>query len=228
MTGAPPSAASGIGRSAADTAALIAAERTGSPFLLWRDHDDVQQVFALDAQARVTIGRRETNDIALPRDPETSRIHAVLEQVGGDWTVTDDGLSRNGTFVGGSRISHRRRLIDGDTLRIGQTIIVFRLPGHSSTMTHAGDVWPTVESLTTTQRRILIALARPYKQAGGFAIPATNQQIADEVFLGVDAVKNHLRLLFKRFELAHLPQSSKRARLVECAFRWGLVSERDL
>ena len=33
----------------------------------------------------------------------------------------DDGLSRNGTFVNGERLSGRRRLTDGDTLRFGGT-----------------------------------------------------------------------------------------------------------
>jgi hypothetical protein len=44
----------------------------------------------------------------------------------------------------------------------------------------------------------------------------------------VDAVKTHLGTLFKRFEIADLPQNQKRARLVECSFQWGLVSEKDL
>ena len=48
------------------------------------------------------------------------------------------------------------------------------------------------------------------------------------MFLSVDAVKTHLRTLFQRFEIGDLPQNQKRARLVECAFQWGLVSERDL
>ena len=34
-----------------------------------------------------------------------------------DWTVVDDGLSRNGTYVNGERIHGRRRLVDGDTPR---------------------------------------------------------------------------------------------------------------
>ena len=51
--------------------------------------------------------------------------------------------------------------------------------------------------------------------ASQYATPATNKQIADEVFLSVDAVKGHLRTLFERFELGDLPQNQKRLRLVE-------------
>ena len=81
--------------------------------------------------------------------------------------------------------------------------------------------------LTDTQRRVLIALCRPYRD-GGFATPATNQEIAAEVFLSVDAVKMHLRTLFGRFALGELPQNQKRARLAECALQSGMISHRDL
>ena len=78
--------------------------------------------------------------------------------------------------------------------------------------------------LTDTQRRVLVALCRPYRDGGRFASPATNQQIADEVFLSVDAVKMHLRTLFGKFELGDLPQNEKRARLAECVLQFGLIS----
>jgi len=74
----------------------------------------------------------------------------------------------------------------------------------------------------------LVALCRPYKTGDPYATPASNQDIAREVFLGVDAVKNHLRLLFQRFELGDLPQNQKRARLAQYAFQTGLVAARDL
>ena len=33
-----------------------------------------------------------------------SRVHALLQRVAGAWTILDDGLSRNGTFVNGERV----------------------------------------------------------------------------------------------------------------------------
>jgi hypothetical protein len=209
--------------------AIIEAERIGMPFLLWRDQGGTQCIFSLGARVRATIGRRASNEIVLSDDDEASRTHAQFERVGEDWTVTDDGLSRNGTFLNGTRITQRRRLADGDIMRFGHTLVEFRNPGEGSTsMTRPDSIQPYVESVTETQRRILIALCRPYKDGGAYATPASNSEIASEVFLGVDAVKNHLRLLFQRFGIAGLPQNQKRARLVECAFQWGLVSERDL
>jgi hypothetical protein len=75
---------------------------------------------------------------------------------------------------------------------------------------------------------VLVALARPYGTGAGFAVPATNQDVAAECVLTVDAVKAHLRALFERFGIAALPQNRKRARLVELAFLYGVVSEREL
>ncbi len=87
---------------------------------------------------------------------------------------------------------------------------------------------PTAVDLSTTQRRVLVALCRPYKDGTAFASPATNQQIAEELFLSVDAVKTHLRVLFAKFGIEQLPQNQKRIRLVERAFYSGLIAERDL
>ena len=85
----------------------------------------------------------------------------------------------------------------------------------------------TLGDLPPTQRQVLVALARPYKH-DEFAVPATNQEIADELHLSVDAVKSHLRTLFQRFGIEHLPQNQKRSRLVAEALQAGVVSTRDL
>ncbi len=82
--------------------------------------------------------------------------------------------------------------------------------------------------MTEAQRRVLLALCRPFKGAINDAVPATNPQIAKELYLTVPAVKTHLRALFHAFGLEDLPQQEKRRRLVTLAFATALVSERDL
>ena len=76
------------------------------------------------------------------------------------------------------------------------------------------------------QRKVLIARCRPIIESSS-AIPATNPQIAAEVFLSVDAVKAHLRLLFDRFGLGELPQNEKRSRLVSIVLDSGLLVPHD-
>ena len=53
--------------------------------------------------------------------------------------------------------------------------------------------------------------------------PATNDQIASELHLSVDAVKAHLRQLYRRFDVEDLPQIQKRTALVRIALGAGLV-----
>jgi hypothetical protein len=209
--------------------AVLEAERAGHPFLLYRDGEAHQHVLALGDQSRpLTVGRGARNDLLIDWDPEVSAVHAELHCTGGEWTIADDGLSSNGTYLNGARVGGRQRLRDGDHLRLGRTMLVYHCGSAPITpqTAAAGDV-PTVERLSDAQRRVLIALCRPYRAGGSFVTPATNLEIAAEVFLSVDAVKNHLRVLFAKFELDGLPQNQKRAQLAEHALRWGLVSQRD-
>ena len=85
-----------------------------------------------------------------------------------------------------------------------------------------------VVPITPAQRRVLIALCRPYKGGASFATPATNPQIAEELFLSVAAVKSHLRSLTRAFGVDELPQQEKRQKLVALALQLGVVRDRDL
>jgi pSer/pThr/pTyr-binding forkhead associated (FHA) protein len=172
----------------------------------------------------VTIGRASTADVCLSGDIRVSRVHAVLERVGGLWTIVDDGLSRNGTFLNGRRLVHRVRLRDRDKIRIGETVLIFCAPPQTmSQPTAVADPVPAVTRLTGPQRSILVALCRPFQDDHPYASPASNQQIATELFLSLDAVKTHLRVLFHKFGIEDLPQNQKRARLAEMALELGLV-----
>ena len=207
----------------------IEAERRGRPFLVYRADDDEQQIVDLDRHGeRLSVGRGATNQLTLPWDTEVSRLHAELERMGGEWTVSDDGLSRNGTYVNGQRISGRHRLRDGDLIRVGQTSIAYKRPAtEDSEPTRIAGERLTLGDLPPTQRQVLVALARPYKH-DEFAVPATNQEIAGELHLSVDAVKSHLRSLVQRFGIEHLPQNQKRSRLVAEALQSGVLATRDL
>jgi pSer/pThr/pTyr-binding forkhead associated (FHA) protein len=202
----------------------------GRPFLVLRDGDGTQILVDLGGDRdRLSIGRGETNDVSLPWDGEVSRLHAELERIAGEWTVCDDGLSRNGTFVNGARLGGRHRLRDGEVLRVGNTAIAYQRPAAADAAqdTRIADQPVTRDDLSATQRKVIVALARPYRR-GEFATPATNQAIADELHLSVDAVKAQLRTLFIRFGIEHLPQNEKRSRLVADAMRAGIVTQREL
>ena len=100
----------------------------GEAFLLYRDGDGEQRIAALER------GRAGGD-----RPPERQRraavvgrrglaLHCEIAWSGGEWTISDDGLSRNGTFVDDERLTERRRLRDGEVIRAGATRLAFRDP----------------------------------------------------------------------------------------------------
>ena len=215
--------------SPADLKERLAAGRAGTPYLVLRTGDGEQRLVHLPADGRrLTIGRRPENDIALPWDQRASRLHAELERAGGDWLVIDDGLSANGTWVGDRKVVGRRRLRDGDVLRVGGTLIAFCAPATSHGATAPDGRLEGAVRISPAQRRVLVALCRPYLEDDGDAVPPTNAALAGALFLSVDSIKTHMRALFDAFELDGVPQSQKRAALVDRALRLGVVTARDL
>lgn len=213
--------------SPAELAEVLAAERDGQPFLLYRDDSGAQRLLPLDGD-RISVGREPGNELVLGWDAETSRVHALLERLGESWTVVDDDLSRNGTYVNGARVRGRRRLSDRDVLRFGITQVLYRDPaaGADETIPAAGLASAAV---TTAQRRVLVALCRPLLEATDVAgPPPSNPEIAEELTLSAEAVRSHLKTLFKLFEIPDLPQNRKRAELARRALASGVVLPRDL
>ncbi|MEA2333409.1 MAG: hypothetical protein QOH58_3547 [Thermoleophilaceae bacterium] len=213
--------------SPAELASLLEAERTGAAFLAYRDGAGDLRLGPLDGVTSLTIGRGEHNDLVLAWDAEVSRTHAQLVLFGVEWTLADDGLSRNGSFVNGERVLGRRRLADGDVVRLGRTSIVFRAPRLATPSTAVGDLAADVR-LTAGERRVLIALCRPVAAPGGSGVPARNREIADALHLTPDGVKTHIRTLFAKLAIEDLPQYRKRTELARRALESGLVTLSDL
>jgi hypothetical protein len=78
------------------------------------------------AGAELTIGRAEQSDIPLA-DPGVSRSHARVVREGDDFIV-EDLRSTNGTEVNGQPI-RRRRLANGDMLKLASSTLQFRREG---------------------------------------------------------------------------------------------------
>lgn len=192
-----------------------------SDSLHYRDKDGAERRFLLpQAASRVLLGRSSRCDLSLPWDDELSRAHCVLEHVGDDWLVADDGMSRNGTYVNGKRLTGGLRLQHEDRLRVGSTVITFRCSGPPATK-------PTVLSgskvaVTEAQRLVLLALCRPLLE-GRSVVPATNREIAHHLHLAEDTVKDHLKELFRRFRLDQARPNEKRQQLAARARDAGLI-----
>jgi pSer/pThr/pTyr-binding forkhead associated (FHA) protein len=240
----PPASA----QSSSDAQAVAEAERSGQPFLVFRDQDGRQQLFFFDPGApSATVGRRSTSDLALHWDDQVSRLHATFERAEDGWALVDDGQSSNGSYVNQERVSGRRRLKDGDVLRFGGTTVRYLAPGErhapggrieSAPPRHppprpnnapaGAPRSPDAVSLSTTQRRVLLALCRPYKDRPTFATPATDDQIAEELVLSVNEVRRHVAVLFAKFGVEGPSTVETRVRLAERAFSTGTITEQDL
>ena len=101
------------------------------------------------SQLETRLGKGPRNDIVIA-DPAVSTSHATITS-GPDGYMISDAGSRNGTFVGGERLTAPRRLTHGDTISLGRSRIMFRLAGSNDTETIETDIHslePTVRPLT--------------------------------------------------------------------------------
>jgi len=92
-------------------------------YLVIREGTKWTDVFRLVPGRTVTLGRAATNQIII-KDERCSRNHAELFLTDGNWTLRDLD-SRNGTFVGGQRVTKDRVLVPGDVIRIAQSQLAF-------------------------------------------------------------------------------------------------------
>jgi pSer/pThr/pTyr-binding forkhead associated (FHA) protein len=207
-----------------------AAERIGDPFLVYRDDAGRQHIFSLAERTQsITLGRREEADISVPWDPEMSRVHAELELIAGEWTVSDDGLSQNGTWVNGLRLSGRRRLADGDLLRVGRTTFAFCEPVGSATTgpTLVPGELSATPRFSDQQQRVLRALCRPLFTDGEGINPSTDEEVAEATGIPLEAVVSELDHLGRAMGLEDMPHGDQRAEIALLAMRSGLVSADD-
>jgi len=209
-----------------ELAAREAAERRGERFLVYRDGDDRQVIHALaEGRAAVTIGRREEADVSIPWDPEMSRVHAELVVRAGEWTISDDGLSQNGTWVNGLRLAGRRRLADGDLVRVGRTVFAFCDPvpvGTGPTLV-PGELSATPR-FSEQQQRVLRALCRPLFVDGEGINPSSDEEVAEATGIPIEAVVSELDHLGRALGLDDMPLPDQRAEIALLAMRSGLVS----
>jgi FHA domain len=176
----------------------------------------------------ISIGRADTNDVALSFDPTVSRLHAVIVNYRGGWCVRDLG-SANGTYLNGERLLSEQLLRPDDEIRVGATRIVFRssVDPHLATnpTIQAGDA--ITPQLTKRELDVLVALCRPLLGTEAFAQPASNQTIAAELVVGVAAVKFHLGHLYDKLSIP-AEGGSRRARLANEALERGIVNRARL
>jgi hypothetical protein len=186
--------------------------------------DGRPQITTLDGD-RLTVGKNAENDLVIAEDSSVSRLHALLERIGGSWTIRDMH-STNGTLVNGDRIFEQKVLRDDDEIILGRTRIRF------CDRNTAGDVSTARTGarprVTPTEHKVLVELCRPLLSASAFKEPGTVRQIADRLCVGEAAVKQHLMHLYDKFGIYEDDGPSRRHRLANAAIETGTITLKDL
>jgi hypothetical protein len=174
---------------------------------------------------RVSVGLSSDCDVTLASDRAVSRVHLMIELVGGAWCMTDLG-SRNGTFVNGERLFGTRPLRTDDEVVLGRSRLIFKdRPGVVDTST---DVIAPPPDLTTRERDVLTELCRPLLLGDVFVQPATVHEIAQALFVVDTAVKQHLARLYDKFGIDEEGSVPRRVRLANAAIQSGAITLAEL
>jgi pSer/pThr/pTyr-binding forkhead associated (FHA) protein len=175
------------------------------------------------ADSEVLVGRASDNGVVLA-DPGVSRVHAVLLKLKSKWLLRDLG-SRNGCQVNGTRLVGDRALHDGDEIRIGESVLVFRSRRASIGLEKTAPVG-SAPDLTRREREVLVAFAQAADSHGLFRTPPSVREVAQRLNVTEAAVKQHLSRLYDKFALPQGP--NRRAQLLEMAVRSGAITLGDI
>jgi predicted component of type VI protein secretion system len=107
------------------------------------------QVYKIEKDS-LTIGRGASNDITFA-DPAMSRVHCEIRLEGDDYVV-EDRHSANGTFVNDEQIELPFLLRPGDTIRLGQTVLLFQEEGVEETTAAGAGATSAAEAEPTPSR----------------------------------------------------------------------------
>ena len=151
----------------------------------------------------------------------------MLERFGGVWQIHDLG-SRNGTWIDGARLAGEQALRPDDTVNVGRTRIVFRDRAGAGASSATS---PLAEppKLTPAQSRTLVELVRPVLRPDKpVPAPATEEEIAQRLFVSRSAVRQNLSALYDKFGIEDTGTHDRRLRLANEAIHRGSVRLGDL
>ena len=199
----------------------------GHAFVRYRDGDAFRAVSLTPSESVLYIGRDDGCAVQIVDDERVSRRHARLVFGAGQWSI-QDGPSRNGTSVDGTRSAREQLLADGSRIVVGRTVLTFHAAPTATVVTTLADE-PAARRLhpNATQRKVLVELARPFMmRTADIAVPPTNTAIAATLGYQVTTIRDAVSDLYSQAGLAR-GMSDQRAELVRLAIREGAVCQDD-
>ena len=181
---------------------------------------DLGRQYLLDVDIETKIGRGQDNDIVLDMD-NVSRFHAVVEGAEDGFVVRDNN-STNGTYVNGKEVVGKRRLDNGDLIKIGGAILKFLQGGNIERKFHEEIYKLTiVDGLTQVynKRYLLEFLDREMARCTRYNRPLSLLLFDADHFKKVNDVHGHLAGDSVLKGLAEVV--SQHVRKEECFARYG-------
>jgi hypothetical protein len=175
-----------------------------------------------DAHGAYTVGRNKDLDFVIDGDDSISSVHAELSRKGPAWCIEDLG-ALNGTFVNGDRITSKRVLKDGDTIRLGRTNLIFRDGSNRDGTTKRTNT--KAPEITKTERAVLVELCRPWLTGTVMSSAAPVETIAAALSVGQAAVRAHIGHLHDKFGIDE--GRDRRDRLARDVVERGVVTPKD-
>lgn len=181
---------------------------------------NIGKKYSLD-RVQLTIGRGPDNAIMVDMD-NVSRTHCKIYGGSGGHYIEDMG-STNGTFVNDEELMERRRLLNGDFIKIGGVIFKF-IDGDNIEGLYYEEIYrmAIIDGLTQTynKRYLLEFLEREMSRCIRYSRPLTLIMFDLDHFKAVNDDFGHLAGDYVLRRLAHLVQE-KNIRKEECFARYG-------
>ena len=217
--------------SAPELKAQIEAERGGRPFLVFRDGEGEQRIVLVEeGTTELWVGRGELGRPAArlgrgglrPARPDRGRRATSARCSTTASPATAPSSARSGSTGGGACATATR--CASAAPRSSSAAPARARPKRPS----AASEVPAAATVSPASAASSSPSAAPSRTATPSPRRPTNQAIADELHLSVDAVKTHMRALFEKLGVEDLPQNRKRVALAERALQSGVVSRREL
>jgi len=181
---------------------------------------DIGKKFPLD-RMQTTIGRGPDNQIIVDMD-NVSRTHCKIYASQGGHFIEDQG-STNGTFVNDLEIETRRRMVNGDFIKIGGVIFKF-IDGDNIEQLYYEEIYKMaiIDGLTQAynKRYLLEFLEREMARCSRYSRPLTIVIFDLDHFKRINDEFGHLAgdyVLKRMSDLIH----GKNIRKEECFARYG-------
>jgi len=198
----------------------------GRPYVRYRDGVLFRALSLAPSASPVDIGRVDVCPVRIESDPLVSRRHARLIFAAGWWSI-QDAASHNGTFIGDRRIPGETILKDGACFRVGETVLSVHLPasgpGPAAPEEHAER---RLLDPNPIQRKILVALARPWLAGHELPVSPRDADIAHTLGCDVKSIADAVSDLYEQAGLSS--DVDQRSGLIALAMHERTVTPDDL